>query len=128
VLGRLLARLTVAAGAPQPVPSGKPTPTAREGGAEGYTVIHPDADERRDYAASMTPRATRRCSTTLISRLKKGGEICLAGFYESAAELRLPARLHEGGAPARRRRMEARRTSWQPAALIEEGALSSGRG
>jgi bacteriochlorophyllide a dehydrogenase len=61
VLGRLLARLTIAAGAPAPTvweidPVRGPGPT-------GYQVIHPDADPRRDYRAIYDARATVRCST-----------------------------------------------------------------
>jgi bacteriochlorophyllide a dehydrogenase len=46
VLGRLLARLTVAAGAPPPTVWD--TNPVRMTGAEGYQVIHPDDDARHD--------------------------------------------------------------------------------
>ncbi|MDP3202448.1 MAG: hypothetical protein Q8M80_00105 [Hydrogenophaga sp.] len=49
VMGRLLARLTVAAGAPAPVVW--ETQAARRTGAEGYSVIDPLEDTRKDYRA-----------------------------------------------------------------------------
>ena len=47
IMGRLLARMTVAAGAP--APTVWETQAARRSGAEGYSVVHPDDDDRRDY-------------------------------------------------------------------------------
>jgi 3-hydroxyethyl bacteriochlorophyllide a dehydrogenase len=79
VLGRLLARLTVAAGLPSPTVWERNA--QRMGGADGYPVIHPDADDRRDYRAIYDASGDARILDQLIPRLAKGGEIVLAGFY-----------------------------------------------
>ena len=80
VMGRLLARLTVAAGAPAPVVW--ETQPDRQSGAEGYTVMHPDADERRDYRAITDVSGDADILHRVIPRLAKGGEVVLAGFYK----------------------------------------------
>jgi 3-hydroxyethyl bacteriochlorophyllide a dehydrogenase len=88
VFGRLLARLTIAAG-------GKP-PTVweidadRQTGATGYNVVHPDADERRDYRCIYDASGQADLLNTLISRLTKGGEIVLAGFYPEPLSFAFP--------------------------------------
>ena len=88
VFGRLLARLTIAAG-------GKP-PTVweidahRAKGAEGYEVLHPDADERKDYGCIYDASGKSDLLNTLISRLTKGGEIVLAGFYPEPLSFAFP--------------------------------------
>ena len=79
VMGRLLARLTVAAGAPAPVVW--ETQAARQGGADGYAVIHPDDDDRRDYRAVYDVSGDAAILDRVIPRLAKGGEVVLAGFY-----------------------------------------------
>lgn len=79
VLGRLLARLTVAAGAP--APTVWETNPLRQGGAMGYEVVHPDADPRKDYAAIYDASGDAALIDVLIRRLRKGGELVLAGFY-----------------------------------------------
>lgn len=79
VLGRLIARLVVAAG-------GRPTvweiDPARATGANGYRVLHPDEDQRRDYAGIVDVSGDSGLLDSLISRLARGGEIILAGFYQ----------------------------------------------
>jgi 3-hydroxyethyl bacteriochlorophyllide a dehydrogenase len=80
VLGRLMARLTIAAG--RPAPTVWETNSARMTGASGYRVVHPDADPRRDYAAICDVSGDPGILDTLIGRLARGGEIVLAGFYE----------------------------------------------
>lgn len=79
VLGRLLARLTVATGAPPPT-VWEVNPT-RQRGAHGYEVVAPDDDDRRDYAVICDASGDADCLDTLIPRLRRGGEIVLAGFY-----------------------------------------------
>ncbi len=79
VLGRLLARMTVAAGFP--APRVWEVKAERMGGAAGYTVLHPDDDPRRDYRAIFDVSGDASLLDTLIGRLAKGGEIVLAGFY-----------------------------------------------
>lgn len=121
VLGRLIARLTVAAGAPAPtvweIDAGRAT------GAQGYPVLHPDADPRRDYRAIYDASGAPDLLNALIGRLAKGGEIVLAGFYTQPLSFAFaPAFLREA-----RLRIAA---EWAPEdliatrALIESGALS----
>jgi 3-hydroxyethyl bacteriochlorophyllide a dehydrogenase len=79
VLGRLLARMTVVAGfAPPTVWELNPT---RSTGAEGYPVIHPDDDTRRDYHAVYDVSGDAAILDRVIARLAPGGEVVLAGFY-----------------------------------------------
>jgi 3-hydroxyethyl bacteriochlorophyllide a dehydrogenase len=79
VLGRLIARLVVAAG-------GQPTvweiDSARAAGDHGYAVIHPGADSRADYRTILDVSGDSGLLDTLVGRLAKGGEIVLAGFYQ----------------------------------------------
>ncbi len=81
VMGRLLARLTVAAGAPAPVVW--ETQAARRVGAEGYSVISPDEDTRKDYRAIYDVSGDADILNRVIPRLAKGGEVVLAGFYKT---------------------------------------------
>lgn len=80
VMGRLLARLTVAAG--MPAPTVWETSPERSGGATGYPVIHPDSDPRKDYAAIYDVSGDASLLDALIGRLRPGGEVVLAGFYK----------------------------------------------
>jgi 3-hydroxyethyl bacteriochlorophyllide a dehydrogenase len=79
VLGRLLARMTVAAGLP--APTVWETNPARAAGAAGYAVVHPDADPRRNYRAIYDVSGDAAILDQLVMRLAPGGEIVLAGFY-----------------------------------------------
>jgi 3-hydroxyethyl bacteriochlorophyllide a dehydrogenase len=123
VLGRLLARLTVAAGAL--APTVWETSAARRGGAEGYEVIAPEDDPRRDYGAIYDASGNAAILNDLIGRLKKGGEIVLAGFYPEGLSFAFPpafmreARLRVA---AEWTRDDLRAVS----ALIDSGALSMG--
>ena len=79
VLGRLLARLTIAAGAAAPtVWEANPD---RCHDARGYNVCAADQDPRRDYRSIYDASGDASGLDTLIGRLSKGGEITLAGFY-----------------------------------------------
>ena len=121
VLGRLLARLAVAAGAPPPtVWEREPV---RQDGAAGYEVTHPDLDTRRDYASIYDASGDSALLNALIGRAAKGAEIVLAGFY--------PGDVSFAFAPAFMREVRLRvAAEWGPAdmaatrALIECGALS----
>ena len=79
VLGRLIARLAIL--------DGEEPPTVwecnpdRQAGADGYRVITPAEDERRDYRAIYDASGDETLLDELVSRLAKGGEIVLAGFY-----------------------------------------------
>jgi 3-hydroxyethyl bacteriochlorophyllide a dehydrogenase len=79
VLGRLLARMTVVAG--YTPPTVWETNRVRAAGAEGYTVLHPDEDVRRDYRAVFDVSGDSQILDRLIARLAPGGEVVLAGFY-----------------------------------------------
>jgi 3-hydroxyethyl bacteriochlorophyllide a dehydrogenase len=79
VLGRLLARIAIASGAQ---PTVWETDASRGEGAWGYPVLDPNADERGDYANIYDASGDAALLDQLVSRLKRGGEIVLAGFYE----------------------------------------------
>ncbi|KQS74864.1 2-desacetyl-2-hydroxyethyl bacteriochlorophyllide A dehydrogenase [Methylobacterium sp. Leaf361] len=87
VLGRLLARLTLAAGA---APTVWETDSVRAAGEHGYTVVAPDADPRRDYATITDVSGNAAGLDDLIARLAPGGEIVLAGFYEAPLSFAFP--------------------------------------
>lgn len=120
-LGRLLARLTVAAGAPAPT-VWEVNPARREG-ALGYEVIDPATDSRRDYKAIYDASGAKGLLDPLVMRLAKGGEVVLAGFYTEPVSFAFP--------PAFMKEARIRIASeWTPddlvavRALIESGALS----
>lgn len=121
VLGRLLARITVAAGGPPPVVW--ETNADRQSGALGYDVVHPDTDERRDYASIYDATGADGILNSLMGRITKGGEIVLAGFYANDVSFAFPPAFMKEA----RLRVAA---EWTEAdliatrALIETGALS----
>lgn len=88
VLGRLLARLTIAAGAP--APTVWEIDPARAGGAEGYAVTTPAADPRRDYRSIYDASGNGDLLNDLVMRLAKGGEVVLAGFYTQPLQFAFP--------------------------------------
>ena len=88
VLGRLVARIAVATGSPPPV-VWETNPT-RRGGAEGYQVVDPSTDDRRDYASICDVSGDPKLLDALIGRLARGGEICLAGFYAEPLSFTFP--------------------------------------
>ena len=88
VLGRLLARLTVAAGAP--APTVWEIDPARRSGAVGYAVIDPETDERHDYTSIYDASGSAAVLQQLIGRIAKGGEIVLAGFYTDPISFAFP--------------------------------------
>ena len=109
VLGRLLARLIVAAGAPPPVVW--ETNADRQEGARGYGVLSPDDDERRDYRSICDVSGDASLLDTLIGRLGAGGEIVLAGFYSKPLSFTFP--------PAFMREARIRvAAEWKPADLL----------
>ncbi|MCA0303943.1 MAG: chlorophyll synthesis pathway protein BchC [Proteobacteria bacterium] len=121
VLGRLLARLALAAGAPPPV-VWESNP-ARRDGADGYAVIDPASDDRRDYGVVCDVSGDAAILDTLIGRLAPGGEIVLAGFYSERVGFDFP------GAFMREARLRVAAEWREPdlravKALIEEGRLS----
>ena len=121
VLGRLLARLTVAAGAAPPTVW--EIDARRSGGSVGYEVLHPDADPRRNYSCIFDATGDAKLLDTLVGRLAKGGELVLAGFYQDPLTLAFP--------PAFMKELRLRiAAEWNrddliaTRSLVESGALS----
>jgi 3-hydroxyethyl bacteriochlorophyllide a dehydrogenase len=118
VLGRLLARMTVALG--HPAPTVWETNDARREGAVGYRAIHPDTDERRDYHVICDASGDSNILDSLIARLAKGGEVVLAGFYEKQLSFTFP--------PSFMREARIRvAAEWKPEDLmITQSAINNG--
>lgn len=121
VLGRLLARIALASGAEPPVVWEQNAARAEEG--LGYPVVDPADDPRRDYRAIYDASGDAALLDQLIQRLRRGGEIVLAGFYSERLSFSFP--------PAFMR--EARLSiaaEWQPhdleaaIAMVADGRLS----
>lgn len=79
VLGRLLARISIALGAS--LPTVWERNALRGEGACGYAVCAPDDDARRNYGAVYDVSGDAGILDSLIGRLAPGGELVLAGFY-----------------------------------------------
>ncbi len=120
VLGRVLARIAVLSG-------GNPvvweTNAERRLGGEGYEVIDPATDTRRNYKSICDVSGDSNILDTLISRMAPGGEVVLAGFYDEPMSFTFP--------PAFMREARIRvAAQWQPTDLIavkdlaESGKLS----
>lgn len=119
-LGRLLARLTVAAG-------GHPTvweiDPARRDRACGYEIMHQDEDMCRSYNSIYDASGQGALLNELVGRMAKGGEIVLAGFYKEPLSFAFPPAFMKEA----RFRVAA---EWEPKdliatrALVESGALS----
>lgn len=88
VLGRLLARMTMAAGAP--APTVWETDPGRRTGATGYQVIDPREDERRDYMSVYDASGSVDVLNDLVACMGRGGEIVLAGFYSQPISFAFP--------------------------------------
>jgi 3-hydroxyethyl bacteriochlorophyllide a dehydrogenase len=80
IMGRLLARMVVAAGKPAPVVW--ETQAVRQTGALGYGVIHPDDDARKDYRCICDVSGDSGILNRVIPKMAPGGEVVLAGFYK----------------------------------------------
>jgi bacteriochlorophyllide a dehydrogenase len=118
VLGRMMARLAVAAGKPPVVWESN---AARRSGATGYDVIDPACDDRRNYRSICDVSGDASLLDTLIGRLAPGGEIVLAGFYDASIGFAFaPAFMREA-----RLRIAAQ---WQPQDLVAvRDAVGDGR-
>lgn len=121
VLGRLLARLCLALGGRAPVVW--ETNEERRRGALGYACIDPADDDRHDYRHVYDVSGDGGLLNSLISRLAKGGEVVLAGFYSAPLSFSFP--------PAFMREARLRVASeWQPGDLaavvnlVDMGRLS----
>ncbi|HEX4510169.1 MAG TPA: chlorophyll synthesis pathway protein BchC [Burkholderiaceae bacterium] len=116
VLGRLLARLNVAAGYENFTVW--ETNPARAQGAEGYAVIAPADDPRTDYHAIYDVSGDSRLLDQLMPRLAPGGEIVLAGFYSEPLQFAF--------APAFMREAQIRcAAEWQRSDLLAVTELAS---
>jgi 3-hydroxyethyl bacteriochlorophyllide a dehydrogenase len=120
VLGRLIARIAMLAGAEPVVWEQDPI---RAAGATGYRVINPADDTRRDYGVIVDVSGDASILDDLIGRLAPGGEIVLAGFYSQRLSFAFP--------PAFMREARLRAAAeWKRGdmlavmALVESGALS----
>jgi bacteriochlorophyllide a dehydrogenase len=120
VLGRMIARLTVAAGGNPVVWERNP---ARRDGQYAYRVIDPAVDTWREYQAICDVSGDAGLLDQLIARIAPGGEVLLAGFYDEALSFNFaPAFMREA-----RIRIAAQ---WQPQdlqavkQLVQDGALS----
>ena len=80
IMGRLLARMVVAAGKPAPVVW--ETQAVRQSGALGYGVIHPDDDARKEYRCICDVSGDSGILNRVIPKMAPGGEVVLAGFYK----------------------------------------------
>jgi 3-hydroxyethyl bacteriochlorophyllide a dehydrogenase len=121
VMGRLLARITLALGLP--APTVWETQAARREGATGYSVVQPGEDERKNYQAIYDVSGDATLLNSLIGRLAPGGEVVLAGFYKQDLSFAF--------APAFMREAQIRvAAQWKKhdllavTALVESGALS----
>ena len=121
VMGRLLARTTLALG--MPAPTVWETQPVRREGAAGYNVVHPDDDLRKNYGAICDVSGDGSILNSLIARLAPGGEVVLAGFYKHDLSFAF--------APAFVREAQIRvAAQWKKhdlqavTALVESGALS----
>jgi 3-hydroxyethyl bacteriochlorophyllide a dehydrogenase len=62
----------------------------RQSGSQGYEVLHPDDDPRRDYRTIYDASGAADVLNMLIGRITKGGEIVLAGFYADDVSFAFP--------------------------------------
>jgi bacteriochlorophyllide a dehydrogenase len=108
VLGRLLARLAVAAGGEPTVWETNPV---RAEGAQGYRVVAPSDDARRDYGCIVDVSGDAQLLDELVGRTRKGGEVVLAGFYSDRVSFNF--------APAFIREVRLRvAAEWRPEDLV----------
>lgn len=115
ILGRLIARIAVATGGG--APAVWETNPARRDGA-GYDVIDPADDERRDYASICDASGAADALDLAIPRLRKGGDVVLAGFYDRLSFAFPPAFMREA-----RIRISAEFTPADVAAVLELVAI-----
>ncbi|MGF7208744.1 3-hydroxyethyl bacteriochlorophyllide a dehydrogenase [Skermanella aerolata] len=121
VLGRLVARIALV-NDDGPVTVWETNPVRSDAGSL-YQVIHPDADTRHDYGAIYDVSGDSGLLNALIKRIRRGGEVVLAGFYSAPLSFDFsPAFIREA-----RIRVAAEWTQSDLAAvkkLVETGKLS----
>jgi bacteriochlorophyllide a dehydrogenase len=87
VLGRLLARVSIALGNPPPVVW--EYNEQRRTGAKGYEVVAPD-ESHKGFRAIYDVSGDSKLLDTLIGRLSPQGEVVLAGFYSESLSFAFP--------------------------------------
>ncbi|MEM8561938.1 MAG: chlorophyll synthesis pathway protein BchC [Pseudomonadota bacterium] len=116
VLGRLMARLLLALGQREVVVWESSAP--RREGSQGYTVIDPADDPRTDYDLICDVSGDTTLLDSLIARLRAGGAVLLAGFYNDPLSFAFP--------PAFMREIQLTvAAEWQPADLARVKTLIS---
>ncbi len=88
VLGRLIARLTLALGGD--APTVWETDERRAADADGYSVLHPETDDRRDYQRVVDASGDPAILDKVMQHLGRRGEIVLAGFYSEPLSFSFP--------------------------------------
>ena len=88
ILGRLMARLSVALGHEYPTVWERNADRRQD--AVPYRVIDPAMDNKRDYRAIYDVSGDSTILDQLISRLAPGGEVLLAGFYSAPLSFAFP--------------------------------------
>ena len=88
VLGRLLARLTIATGGEPPIVWERNP--KRVSGAVDYQVLDPADDPSRNCRVIYDVSGDSKLLDALIARLAPGGEVVLAGFYSEPLSFAFP--------------------------------------
>jgi bacteriochlorophyllide a dehydrogenase len=119
VLGRLLARLTIATGGSPPIVWERDR--NRMFGASGYEVLDPSDDPAKDCHVIYDATGDANLLDALIARMAPGGEIVLAGFYSEPLSFAFP--------PAFMREIRIRvAAEWRPSDLAAvRDLVASGR-
>lgn len=89
VLGRLIARVTVALGGEAPV-IWETNPIRRDN-SEGFRVIDPSEDEGSQYQSIIDVSGSSNILDSLIKHLTPRGEVTLAGFYSKRVDFAFPS-------------------------------------
>lgn len=120
-LARLAARIVIATGGP--APTVWEIDPVRRAGDHPYAVLDPEDDPRRDYHRILDLSGDAGIFDRLVSRIARGGEIALGGFYAERISFAFP--------PAFMREARFRvAAEWRPedleavTAMIEAGRLS----
>jgi 3-hydroxyethyl bacteriochlorophyllide a dehydrogenase len=88
ILGRLIARITIALGGPPPTVW--ETREERRTGAAGYDVVDPQSVTRSDHARIIDASGSVDAIDSMVARLRSQGEIVLAGFYSKPVSFAFP--------------------------------------
>jgi bacteriochlorophyllide a dehydrogenase len=120
VLGRLIARIILALGG---TPTVWETQALRKTGAQGYEVLSPSTDTRKDYSCVVDASGDTHVLDRCMAHIARRGEIVLAGFYSEPLHFVFP--------PAFMREATIRISAqWEPKdltavlALVADGKLS----